>query len=115
MTKKTITHIKTTKWSYLITLFTLLFFVNCTFDINKPVVGDRYVMPLPNHNFTILKITAVQRKKISYLQNDLYVSELKYIDSIDVDTNYTDSPKTIPYKAFKTLPLTYHNPKPTKK
>ncbi len=102
------------KQLFIVALLSLLFLNACT-TTQKPEIGSRYTVSTDDGNYTIVKIIDVKKKEISYLKNDYQVSELQYIDSIDIDINYSDAPETLSIKEFKNLPLTYHNIKPIKK
>lgn len=83
-------------------LITIFFSINSCNKVDyKPKIDDIYIISLNDQSFTTWKITKTEASKIWYVSNDYNVSDKQLVHSINLDKNYTDSPKSISKKAFE--------------
>lgn len=93
---------------FLFLLITIVFNINSCEKVDyKPSIDDVYVISLNEHSFTTWKITKIEASEIWYVCNDYSVSEKHLVHNINLEKNYTDSPKTISKKAFEQRQKTY--------
>lgn len=100
-------------------IINLFLLITVTFSINschkvdyKPKINDIYIISLNEQSFTTWKITKIEASEIWYVCNDYSVSEKHLVHNINLEKNYTDSPKTISKKAFEQKQNTYLIKKP---
>ncbi len=95
----------------LIVLVMLSVLSACSYSVNKPKIGDIYVITSDVKSFTTWKITDIKSRQIWYIPNDYHVSDTLFIDSINYPKNYTDLAKSIKAKEFRKITNKYKKPK----
>jgi len=89
----------------LILLVFVFTFNSCIDTIQKPKIGDVFLVQIDTLSYTTWKVTKIKAKKLWYITNDYQVSSQQFIDSINFSENYTDLPNKISRKEFNSIQL----------